>query len=331
MLPVRGLAALGPTLAGLALLVAQPAAGGGSATIDSFGIWTLRGLGYGDLVLEPDPETARAERTIYYRLPRDAAQGPGHWYVLHLHYVVELRPDATPGIINVAAATNGRFTISTIFTARKRGGRLVVTSDDLGWVEGHVRRTSTSLSQEIKFSNFLAYAGVRPGRNALTFQVTANAIPLVRSVRILRDTAIEVSPHGPADVRLALTVDRSIRAGDTFAVNFRLRRVRGRLVDWATIQAHYPRGALRLKGNAVRRVRWGSSRPLNGTFTFEALRPGRFPLELVARAGPGSPSARTSVHVGHQRDGFPYWALAIPVLSGAAFALAWKHLLGRNR
>jgi hypothetical protein len=59
-----------------------------------------------------------------------------------------LRPDAIAGEFNVAAATDDRYTASTIFTVRRHSGRLETTADDVGMIGGHVRRTSDALVRE---------------------------------------------------------------------------------------------------------------------------------------------------------------------------------------
>ncbi len=164
-----------------------------------FGSWTLARLGYDDLVLHEDPRDARASVSVTYMLPPGAHQGHGSWWLIRLHYRVAVRADAyAPAEFNVAGSVNERFFASTIWNLRRRAdGSLVLKSDDLGLVKGHVVRTSARLVREIRFANYLPYKGVRPGANVLRFDLTSNAVPLVRWVRIYADTTLIHQRRGP--------------------------------------------------------------------------------------------------------------------------------------
>jgi hypothetical protein len=310
---------------------ARPAAARQLVTIDRPGMWTLARLGYGDVVLHENERTARSDASVYFGLPPGAAEGPGHWYVFHFHYVVRIRPDAAPGDFNVAAATDDRYTASTIFTVRRRGGRLVTTSDDVGMIAGHVRHASTSLVREIRFENFLAYQGVRPGRNVLRFELSSNSVPLVSSVRIFRDTGIELSRLGPTQVSLALHLDAAaFRVGRPFRLGFTLRRVRGRPLDATTVTALYPADSLRPSGGRSQHLRWGSARPLHGAFDFTPLRAGRIPVELRADAGLHSTKALTAVFVAAApRTGSSWWIWLL--VACVVAAVAGAGLVGLRR
>jgi hypothetical protein len=293
-------------------------------TIGAPGTWTLARLGYGDLVLRENQRTARTEGSVYYRLPAGAAEGPGHWYLIHLHYAVKIRPDATPGDFNVAAATDGRYAASTIFTVQRRNGRLMTTADDLGLVGGHVRQRSFALDREIRFENFLAYGGVRPGRNELRFELTSNAVPMVSSVRIFRDTSIEFSPLGPTAAALDIRVDAGTRrVGRPFTVRFTLRRVRGQPVPVAAVTALYRAGSLRTDGPRIRRVRWGAARSVNGSFRLTPLREGRLPLALRADIALHPVTAVTAVDVtAAPAAGVRWWLWMLVALATAAGGVA---------
>jgi hypothetical protein len=309
---------------------APAAAAAAPVTIDRPGFWSLERLGYGDVRLRENPDTARSEASVVYRLPHGAAAGPGSWYLIRLHYVVRIRPEAREGTFNVAAATNGRTAASTIFEVRRRGGRLVVTSDDLGLVAGHVRRTSHALRQEIRFENFLQFAGVRPGRNVLTFQLTSNALPMVEEVRILADSGIELSPRGPATVRAGISVPtREIVRGEPFDVVVRVRRVRGRPLPRAVVEAAYPAGAL--DGPRARVVPWGRPRVVESVFRLSALRSGRIPITVRATAGTVTSQARTVVFVAEPAEGRPLWWVAAGVAAAVAVAAAASFAVRRRR
>ena len=310
---------------GLLVSGSPAAAASRVVTIDSPGVWTLKRLGYGEIVLRGDDRNAHDRASVVYRLPAGVAQGRGGWYLLRLHYVAQLARDPASGTFNVAAATNGRTSGSTIFTVGRKRGRIVVRADDLGLVRGSEIRQSSSLRQEIFFENYLAIKGVRPGANTLTFEVTSNSIPLVETVRILADTGIELSRLGPASIDLGVHVpDRDIRVGDEFRVEFQLRHERGRLVDDATFEVAYPPGAFEVVGGRRRTLRWMSREPLRGSFELRPLRRGQLPLEVRAEAAGGLPSARTAVHVRERdrRDARDALWLALPLGAVLVGALA---------
>ena len=100
--------------------------------------------------MHEDESDARASLSIRYHLPPGARQGRGSWWLIRLHYRVAVRPDAhAPAEFNVAGSVNESFFASTIWNLRRRpGGTLVLSSDDLGLVNGHTVRTSTKLVRE---------------------------------------------------------------------------------------------------------------------------------------------------------------------------------------
>ena len=109
----------GVALAALCLLIVtgSPAHAGRPATIDSYGFWSFKRLGFGTPVLHENPQTAATKLELHYRLPAGVRQGPGHWYLIRLHFRVDVRPDALSGEFNVAAETQGRTCASIISTS----------------------------------------------------------------------------------------------------------------------------------------------------------------------------------------------------------------------
>jgi hypothetical protein len=186
-----------------ATLVLAAGCGGANAANHAvpagFGSWSLSCLGYHDLVLREDERDARASLSITYRLPRAARQGHGSWWLIRLHYRVAVRAHAyAPAEFNVAGSVNDSFFASTIWNlTRRRDGTIVLRSDDLGLVNGHKVHASTKLVREVHFSNYVPYRGVRPGTNVLRFDLTSNAVPLVRWVRIFADTTLVHQRRGP--------------------------------------------------------------------------------------------------------------------------------------
>lgn len=285
-------------LAVLAAGMPTSAASGAVPLIDSPGLWTLSKLGYEDVVLRVDKRTLLARRDLVYRLPADAAQGSKMWYAIRFHFRVSVFPNTRSAMFAVSADTNGRTVASIIFRVEQTSTGTRLTSDSLGLVAGQEARTTAGLTQEVDFRNYLQLRGVKPGPNVLTFRVTANALPLVRSVRVFADTGIEVTPFGPA--RVEINVDaplRTIRVGERFPVRFELRLAEGRPVDRALFHVSYPRDLLRLHGEADRRLDWRSTLPLTGTVEFTAQAPGAAPVHVEVEAAGQSLAASSSVNV----------------------------------
>jgi hypothetical protein len=312
----------------LGVLVSGAAAGVATAArpvlIDRPGTWSLTRLGYGTIVLRENEATARTFASVRYRLPAGAVETQSRWYLFHLHYVVALRPDASAGEFNVAAATDGRYTASTIFTVRRRNGKLESTADDVGMVAGHVRRTSSALVREMRFDNFLAFGGVRPGLNELRFELTSNAVPMVRWVRILPDSAIVLTQRGPPAIGVELRAEgRRLRVGEASALEFVVRHLRGQPVAAAKISLGYPVSALRVSPTA-KTLRWGSLEPLHGRFLLTPTRAGNVTVSIEATAALAKSRATTVLAIAPAAGSATHswiWIVVIAVAAGAALAV----------
>jgi hypothetical protein len=274
----------------------SPAHAGPPATIDAYGFWSFERLGFGTPVLHENPRTASSQLTLHYRLPAGIRQGPGHWYLIRLHFRVYVRPDALSGEFNVAADTQGRTCASIIFNVGRRQGRLWISSDALGLVNGVERVHSASLVRTIDFWNYLGYKGVAPGVDSLTLDLTSNALPMVRRVEFFSDSGIALSRLGPPQVGLVAHFrERTVRVGQRFHVDVTLRHVSGIAIPDAVVQIETPAGDI--GGTALQRRHWGTTRPLHLTFAFRALKKGRVPITVQAAAGANFPSHTIVLYV----------------------------------
>jgi hypothetical protein len=264
-------------------------------TIDQYGFWSLARLGHGPVVLQENPKTAKTQVAVTYRLPPGAHEGPGHWYVIRLHFRVEVRPDTIPGVFNVAADTNGRTCASIIFTVTRDKRGPIVASDALGLVSGREVERGRGLVREIDFRNFLVTHGVKPGLNVLTLDLTSNAIPMVKQVTIFADSGIEYTRLGPPNATVQAHVrEANVRAGRRFHLDVTVEHRAGLRVPTATVRVQAP--ASMVAGTKVHRLRWNSTQPLRTTFTLRARRPGRVPLTVVANTS-GFPRSAVVVYV----------------------------------
>jgi hypothetical protein len=86
-------------------------------------------------------------------------------------------------------------------------------------LNGFVPRTTPGARVEVIDENFLQFGGVRPGVNTLSFAADQLRAARLRSVRILPDSAIELTGAGPAQLTAEPSVSRAgARDGDAFRV-----------------------------------------------------------------------------------------------------------------
>lgn len=301
-------------------------------TIDGPGIWTLERLGYGDQVFTVEGPARTAARRVSYRLPRGAAQGRGTWYLIRLHFRISFAKQTGTGLVYVTAssgAVNDRGTSAQIrFEVRRDRKGILITSDSLGLVEGNVVRTSRSLTREIVFANYMPYRGIRPGVNVLSFGLDEQlGRAKVTSLRIYRDSGIEVARSSPANVFMrAQVVPGIVREREDFALQVTVRNAGQRRSKMGSVTVDYPRAALALQGKQVRRLpSLKGGQQLRMTFEFTALRPGRYPLGVSARSALSHPYTVRRVRVlgqASQADDSRWWLWTLigllPVLAGIA-------------
>ncbi|MGH3033222.1 MAG: hypothetical protein ACRDON_01530 [Gaiellaceae bacterium] len=246
------------------------------------------------------PLRADVERlSVAYRLPAGAEQGEPDWYLVRLHLRLALDPRSGNGLAYVSALTNGRAAAQVKLETRRGAAGLETTWSTVGLLEGRVERTTSARTIGVRFRNYLQLAGVRPGRNVLTFQLERYGVVQLRSLRILPDSGIEVSPLSPARVRLELTLpEGEVAAGDRFTVRYRLTNAGDRAAQDVVVLPSFPEGVLRVVGARERRYEAlrGGDRAA-GAFTFEALTAGRFQVALAVRSSANRPAALVEVSV----------------------------------
>jgi hypothetical protein len=287
--------------------------------IDRDGLWTLSRLGAGGLELDA-PGEVEATR---FRLPADAAQGHGRWYVIRLRFALTLAADSRPGLVYVSAATNGRTAAQV--KARARQGEIEWSS--VGLIDGRVEGRARGRRIDVDFRNYLQIAGVRPGVNVLTVTLERVGPIRVERLHVFADSGIERTQVAPAEIELRLGLPRGeVRVGDEFELGYRLRNAGDRPAHDVVIAVDFPRGGLALLGASQARFPQ-LVRTAAGSFRFRALTEGRFRVALAARSSANRPAALVEVPVSGAESGrFGYLAL----LAGAAL-LAVGVLLLRAR
>ncbi len=316
------------------LVQAAPAAPPAGAVIVGYGSWPLPRLGSSGFDLVPSANRLETQRTVPYVLPSHVHEGPGHWYLLYLHFQIVFSvqngllhaASGTTGTADVAVDTNRLGTSASIIfqMRRNRNGGFIVSSDSLGLVNGHVVRTGPELTRDITFENFFPYAGVRPGRNELIFRLRSDVAGMVRRVHVYPDTAIIVSREGPLRVRLELaTAGPRLKAGKAFDLSYTLHRVSGLTPGRVVTGVRYDHRILELLSPALVTAKWTKSDRLRGRFRFRAVHAGRSLLEVAAAAGGQYPAATTAVTVLPAGTSWVAWPLAglgaVAVLAAALF------------
>ena len=131
--------------AALVGLLAQtvPAASAAGTVITGYGTWPLPRLGSTGFDLVPNPSRLETKRIVPYVLPSRAHEGPGHCYLLYLHFRIEFSarnglvhaaPGST-GTANVAVDTNRLGTSASIIflMSKDRRGRFIRTDAGVGY------------------------------------------------------------------------------------------------------------------------------------------------------------------------------------------------------
>jgi hypothetical protein len=246
------------------------------------------------------PLRADVERvSVAYRLPAGAKQGAPDWYLVRLDLRLVLDPTSGNGLAYVSALTNGRAAAQVKLETRRGAAGLETTWSTVGLLDGRVERTTSARTIEVRFRNYLQLAGVKPGRNLLTFQLERYGDVKLRSVRILPDSGIEVSPLSPARVRLEVRLpEGEVAAGDRFTVRYRLTNAGDRAAHDVVVLPTFPESALRVVGAPERRHEvLRSGQQTSGALTFEALAAGRFEVALAVRSSANRPAALIDIPV----------------------------------
>ncbi|MDQ5821416.1 MAG: hypothetical protein M3540_08250 [Actinomycetota bacterium] len=279
----------------VALGVAPAGGAGEPVRVDSFGIWTLTRLGYGDVVVPAD--APRSSVSVPFTLPQGARQGPRNWYLIHHHFRLTFDSASGEGFVLVTAATNGRAASSIEFTTRRDDGRLRVDWTGVNLIEGPTKGIDVGPQVDLREVNFLQYAGVRGGLNSLDFQVEQFGDSRVERLEVSRDSGIEYSRVGPALLRLELQDRRSpVSVGDLVRVRYQLVKVKGRAIRNVRISATADDRAMQPIGRTEVTTAI-STRPVRGSFRFRPNKTGAFQVSVVARTGSGRLIDSTIVRV----------------------------------
>jgi hypothetical protein len=226
----------------------------------------------------------------------------------------------------VTSDTNERTAAQIEYTATRRGGRLDVRRTTVDLTHGQRERRTRSRRDALTFTNYLPYAGVRPGPNTWTIRLEQAGAARVERMEVMGDTAIVATGRTPFPLALTVALEgRRPRVGERFTLRATLAARRGQLVDDVVVRARPQEGSeLELLGPAARRVGRVDGRRRTVRFTFRARRPGSRAITLVASSDANHPNAGVQVQVlPSARSAIalaPVWALtSIPAVAMAAW------------
>lgn len=283
------------TLAPSASSEARPVTSGAKARlIDSYGLWTLHRLGYGDVDLPVD--AAKTTASARFRLPANARQGRGHWYLMHVHFRITFADDSGEGFVVLSANTNGWASYQVQFSPGLKNGALMIPWSTVDLVDGRQRHVAKTRQIEFRSANYMQYRGIRPGRSTWNFQLEQFGQARVAAVRIFDDSGIELTRLGYGRMGLRFTVvPATIRAGRNFAVRYELRHTSGRVLRKVSLAPELVDcNGVRLVGpRAVRFAR--VAKAVSGAFRFRALTPGRCRIFLWAHSNSHNPAKEVVV------------------------------------
>ena len=259
--------------------------------------WTFKELGINTDTFLPKP-IGFDRPTVVYELPRTAHEGGTSWWVLHLHFLIDINSRAASGsiaLIGAGANQVGTAYIRLNYT-RKNGDGVVVWTED-GILNGVVSHVTRSAHLDIWFSDYIPIAGVRPGRNELAFMVEQKN--LVQKLTIMPDSSIEHTKLAPAQINLTEHLSRThITVGELVRTQGTVSNVGGRAVNRVEVAVDSVPGALIVIGQD-KRV-FGSLRPkseVTASFLLRASRIGRFPIGVSASSSSNQRAALRYVTV----------------------------------
>jgi hypothetical protein len=262
--------------------------------IDAYGLWTLRRLGYGDLDLPVDAEKTTASAS--FRLPADARQGPGRWYVMHVHFRVTFAEDSADGFVVLSANTNGWASYQVQFSPTLENGALTIPWSTVDLIGGRQRHVAKTPEIEFRSANYMQYRAIRPGVSTWNFQLEQFGRARVAAVRIFDDSGIELTRIGYGRMGLRFTVVPAItRAGRNFVVRYELRHTSGRVLRKVSLAPELVdcEGVQLLGPRVVRFAR--VAKAVSGAFRFRAVAPG--PCRIFFWAHSNSHNPAKEVHV----------------------------------
>jgi hypothetical protein len=270
-------------LAGVAPLLPGVLAGQ-ALLIDAPGMWSLERLGYGELRLTV--QRSVESTSVQYRLPDNAMQGVGRWYLAHLDAEVAVSPDTGDGFAILGGATNGRAALMATIEVSHENGQPVVSWEALDEEHGARYQRSDSLTFQIHQIMYLQNAGVQPGLNTMSFSIQQFRGVRVTSVRILPTSGIEVSDLAPPRASLQLeTIQVQAAVGEAFTMRYTVTNTGGQPARHVRVTAMASSDELELLEEQRVEGELAPGEMRSGAATFRGRREGRHRIYFLGVAG----------------------------------------------
>ena len=151
----------------------------------------MRGLVHVEMLERP----LERGKTVSFVLPAGAKAGNGTFYILDLHARVKIAPDSPPGRVYLIAESGGYGSAQIAFTVNGKGAP--VERETVGGISGIEHHRSSSRTIDVRFSNYLPYRSIHPGRNTVAIFTHALGPTRIASATIFADSAIESVVAGP--------------------------------------------------------------------------------------------------------------------------------------
>jgi len=221
-------------------------------------------------------------------LPPGAEQGPRTWYLIRLHFRIVFAHDSGPGFTYVSGLTDGHGAAQAEFHLREAAGggrRVIVRTLDL--IEGSAKRTTSSRRINIDFKNYVQVAGVRPGRNEMTFKLEALGRTKVDRVMVFANSGLIVTHKSPAELRFHATPPtRQATTGDAFEIPFTVTNSGGRAAHDVSVAALALPRSVTPAGPAMRHFPLiAPGGRVQGSLRFVARTAGHYKIDLQAVGG----------------------------------------------
>jgi len=321
-------------------LAAAPAAAGeqdSPVVLHGQGSWTLPELGATGLRLPVEGKVGR--RSVPVAFPPAASQprqpSPRSLsYLIHMNLLLEVSRFSGSGVAVISGITNGCPSAQMNVHVRRRPGRTPIISwNTTELIHGIRSRRVKDRTQRLKFSNYLPFCGVKPGRTRLQFVLQKiGGIKLDRAV-VLPSSGLEVSDTYRAQLALEPDEPEQVpRVGQEFEVGFDLENIGDAPAHGVGVEILIPGDEFRIVG---RRTIWFGDLTgrRSGIFRVVGKKTGEFKLELQAlAANANQPVAILNGEVASPdegRSGLPgvwltlLWAAAV-LISGFYFMKMWR-------
>ena len=191
--------------------------------ISSHGRYSFARLGSPTVVLR-GPAAERGE-TVTFVLPAGASARRGSFYIVDLHARVRIAPDSPPGNVYLMAESGGYGSAQIAFTVSGKGRAVEWTS--VGAINGVEHHRSTSRTIDVRFSNYLPYKGIHPGRNTLAVFVRSFGARIAAAT-IYSDSAIEYVGSGPGRLVARASVNHPrVKVGSPVVATVQVRNAGG--------------------------------------------------------------------------------------------------------